>query len=164
MATTTTNRQSTTRTDRADRTSSGGTWRSVAGWQAFERLAEFHSATDPTYDLLRRAGYEPDSIASFRVEEARSADGDGETTACSTNASSTTAAERTARQYGIADFEAICTRCAVDDQGRPTNTACGTVWVAGFHDREGRRFVHVDRAGCDQGTVGRYFGTGCGTN
>ena len=69
--------------------------------------------------------------------------------------------DQASKAVRTADIESICTRCAVDPAGRPTNGRSGTVRAACFLDSHGRRFVHVDGAGCDQATVARYFGTGC---
>ena len=155
MATTTNTRGGTTSSTRANtidgRDRGGGTWRPVAGWQAFDRLEEFRPATDPTYALLRQAGYQPCSIASFHVEEMTSTNGGDKELE----------GDEASQAIRTADIESICRRCAVDPTGRPTHGRSGTIRAACFLDSHGRRFVHVDGAGCDQATVARYFGSGC---
>ncbi len=127
----------------------------VEGWSAFNALPNFSQATDPTYAILREAGYQPVSIATFRVRDLRTRAEDYETT-------------------GRTDEElvSLCERCCTTPDGDPVESRHGRfglggdtqVWVSYFQNQSGDGYVHVDRSGYDQSVVTRYFGKGCCTN
>lgn len=127
----------------------------VEDWNAFNALPYFSQATDPTYAILREAGYQPISIATFRVRDLRTRAEDYETT-------------------GRTDEEivSLCERCCTTPDGDPVEFTHGRgghggdtqVWVSYFQNQAGDGYVHVDRSGYDQSVVTRYFGKGCCTN
>ena len=125
----------------------------VTTWEAFGTLPNFHHETDPTYQLLRSAGYRPVSIANYRVRHLR------------TDVNPT---EVSSRSDG--ELLSLCQRCCTEEESRSAADQDGTlsnnvvdahVWVAYFENQQGDCFVHVDGSGYDQQTVARHFGDGC---
>ena len=167
-----TNRQSP---DPAAHECCGGGRESVSTWKAFENLPFFHHETDPTYQLLRSAGYRPISIASYQVRHLRHDVNptdvldrtEGELLSlcqrCSTRDEDPTAdstADSTADRTAEPTAEPTADQCAQSDSG----TVDSRIWVAYFENQFGDCFVHVDGSGYDQTTVAQHFGGGCCQN
>ena len=124
----------------------------VATWEAFDTLSHFHHDTDPTYKLLRGAGYRPVSIAAYRVRHLRN------------DVNPIQVANRS-----DGELLSLCQRCCTGEEsgsspaeGDSVSSVVNTqIWVAYFENQHGDSFVHVDGSGYDQETVARHFGGGC---
>lgn len=124
----------------------------VTTWEAFDTLPGFHHETDPTYQLLRNAGYHPVSIANYRVRHLR------------------TESDDTGTANAVdGELLSLCERCCTGTDGPKEGIREGSsprvvdtqVWVAYFRNQRGESFVHVDGSGYDQETVARHFGGDC---
>ena len=131
------------------------TRRAVTTWEAFDTLPHLHHRSDPTYRLLRSAGYRPVSVATCRVRRL-----------CG-GAEGTRTPDHTEEE-----LLSLCERCSTDaverstEDGEPAvdGVIDTRVWVAFFENERGDCFVHVDGSGYDQKTVSRHFGGCCHRN